>query len=411
MALIVQKFGGTSVATVEKIKNVASRVAREKDKGNDVAVVVSAMAGETDMLIKLAREVTDNPDCREADVLVATGEQVSASLLAMTLIDMGYKAKSYLGYQMKILTDRIFSSARILDIDTKRAKQDLDDGNIIVITGFQGVDECGNITTLGRGGSDLSAVAVAASIGADTCEIFTDVQGVYAADPNICPNARKLSRISYDEMLELASLGAKVLQARSVELARKYNVKLHVRSTFSENEGTIVTTEDDEMERFVVSGVTYNTNEAKITILKVPDRPGIAASIFKPITDANIVVDMIIQNISEDGYADLTFTLPKTDAEDAVRIVTSTADSMGAKGVSCNDRIVKVSIVGVGMRTHAGVASTMFTALSDEGINIMMISTSEIKISCIIDDKYTELAVRTLHDVFDLADKNATEEE
>jgi aspartate kinase len=410
LALIVQKFGGTSVGSIEKIKNVARRIALEKDKGNDIAVVVSAIAGETNRLLELAGEITNNPHEREKDVLVATGEQVSAALLTMALIDMGYDAKSYMGHQVRILTDQIFSSARILDIDTKRVEKDLSDGNVVVVAGFQGVDEHGNITTLGRGGSDLSAVAVATAIKADICEIYTDVEGVYTTDPNICPDARKLNKISYDEMLEMASMGAKVLQTRSVEFAKKYNVKLHVRSTFSNNEGTIVTTEDDDMEKVVVSGVTYNKNEAKITILKVPDTPGIAAKIFKPITDANIIVDMIIQNISEDGFADLTFTVSKADLEKAVESASKTADSLNAKGVLSDNNIVKVSIVGVGMRTHAGVASKMFSALSDEGINIMMISTSEIKISCVIEDKYTELAVRVLHDAFGLAGKNVAEE-
>ena len=410
MALVVQKYGGTSVGSIEKIKNVAERVAREKDKGNDVAVVVSAMAGETDRLIDLTKQITDRPHDREIDVLIATGEQVSAALLAIVLIDMGYKAKSYMGHQVRIITDRIFSRARIIDINIDRAKHDLADGNILVVAGFQGVDESGNITTLGRGGSDLSAVAVAAAIDADVCEIYTDVEGVYTTDPRICPEARKIEKISYDEMLEMASLGARVLQTRSVEFAKKYDVKLHVRSSFSDNQGTIVTMEDDEMEKVAVSGVAYNKNEAKITIQKVPDRPGIAAKIFEPITDANIVVDMIIQNIGEDGLTDLTFTVPKPDLKRAVEIVTKTANSLDAKGVKYDDKIVKVSIVGVGMRTHAGVASKMFSTLSNEGINIMMISTSEIKISCLIEDKYTELAVRSLHDAFNLAGKEATEE-
>jgi aspartate kinase len=410
VALVVQKFGGTSVGSIEKIKNVAKRVVREKEKGNDVAVVVSAMAGETNRLLELASEVSDQPHEREVDVLVATGEQVTAALLSIVLVDMGYKAKSYMGHQVKILTDQIHSSARILDIDTKRVKKDLEEGNIIVVAGFQGVDESGNITTLGRGGTDLSAVAVAASLEADICDIFTDVEGVYTTDPNICSDARKLNKISYDEMLEMASLGAKVLQTRSVELAKKFNVKLHVRSTFSDNIGTIVTTEDDDMEKVVVSGVAYNKNEAKVTILKVPDTPGIAAKIFKPITDANIVVDMIIQNISEEGAADLTFTVPKADVKKAVELASKTAESLNAKGVIYDDNIVKVSIVGVGMRTHAGVASKMFSALSGEGINIMMISTSEIKISCVIDEKYTELAVRVLHDAFGMGEVKPQEE-
>ncbi len=410
MALVVQKFGGTSVGSIEKIKKVASRVAREADKGNSVVVVVSAMAGETDKLITLAQAITHTPDNREADVLVATGEQVTSSLLAMALIDMGYKAKSYMGHQFRIITNQAFTSARILDIDTERVRQDIKAGNIIVVAGFQGVDEYGNITTLGRGGSDLSAVAVAAAIDADVCEIFTDVEGVYTTDPNICSDARKLKRISYEEMLEMASMGAKVLQTRSVEFAKKYDVTLHVRSTFSDNEGTIVTMEDDDMEKVVVSGVTYNKNEAKITVWGIPDNPGIAASIFKPITDADIVVDMIIQNTSEAGFTDLTFTVPKNELAKAVDIVNSLKESLNAKGVTFDDKIVKVTIVGVGMRTHAGVASKMFTALSNDGINIMMISTSEIKISCVVDAKYTELAVRVLHDAFGLSELNTKEE-
>jgi aspartate kinase len=411
MALIVQKYGGTSVGDVERIRNVAKRVLNTKNEGHEVVVVVSAMAGETDRLIRLAQQVTPSPDEREMDVLVSTGEQVSIALLAIALKNMGAEAKSYLGFQIKIATDSAFGKARITTIESEKMLNDLKKGRVVVVAGFQGVDESDNITTLGRGGSDTTAVAIAAALKADVCEIYTDVDGVYTTDPNICPKARKLSKISYDEMLEMASLGAKVLQIRSVEFAKKYNVPVHVRSSFNENPGTIVRKEDKEMEKVVVSGVTYNKNEAKVEIMRVPDVPGMAARIFKPLADANIVVDMIIQTSStEKGCADVAFTVPKSDFAKTLQIVKETIKEYRGKEVKSNEDIAKVSIVGVGMRSHSNVATQMFSALAQEGINIQMISTSEIKISCIIDSKYTELAVRALHDVFEL-DKPAVTEE
>jgi aspartate kinase len=411
MALVVQKYGGTSVGDVDRIRNVAGRVIRSAKEGHQVVVVVSAMAGETDKLIRLARQVTTNPDEREMDVLVSTGEQITIALLAMALKAMGYNAKSYLGFQIKIATDSAFGKARITGIESEKMLEDLRNGRIVVVAGFQGVDESENITTLGRGGSDTTAVAVAAAIRADVCEIYTDVDGVYTTDPNVCSKARKLSRISYDEMLEMASLGAKVLQIRSVEFAKKYDVPIHVRSSFNENPGTIVCKEEKEMERVVVSGVTYNKDEAKIEVMRVPDVPGVAAKLFKPIADANIVVDMIIQTSStEKGCADLAFTVPKTDFSRALQIVKESAKQMGGKEVLSDENIAKVSIIGVGMRSHSNVAAQMFSALAGEGINIQMISTSEIKISCVIDSKYTELAVRALHDSFELDKPTVTEE-
>jgi aspartate kinase len=403
MALVVQKYGGTSVGDIERIKNVARRVLNTKNQGNKLVVVVSAMAGETDKLIRLAQQITPVPDERELDVLVSTGEQVSIALLAMALKSMDCDSKSYLGFQIKIATDSVFGKARISSIDSEKMRQDLKEGRVVVVAGFQGVDNSGNITTLGRGGSDTSAVAVAAALEADVCEIYTDVDGVYTTDPNVYPRARKLSRISYDEMLEMASLGAKVLQIRSVEFAKKYDVPLHVRSSFNDNPGTIVCKEDKEMEKVVVSGVTYNKNEAKIEVMRLPDIPGVAAKLFKPIADANIVVDMIIQTSStEKGCADVAFTVPKSDFAKTLQIVKETNQEFGGKEVKFNEDIAKISIVGVGMRSHSSVATQMFSALAKEGINIHMISTSEIKISCIIDSKYTELAVRALHDAFEL---------
>jgi aspartate kinase len=411
MALVVQKYGGTSIGDVERIRNVARRVLDAKNQGNEVVVVVSAMAGETDKLIRLAQQVAPSPDEREMDVLISTGEQVSIALLTIALKAMGADSKSYLGFQIKIATDSAFGKARITGIDSEKMLNDLKSGRIVVVAGFQGVDELTNITTLGRGGSDTTAVAIAAALKADSCEIYTDVDGVYTTDPNICSKARKLSKISYDEMLEMASLGSKVLQIRSVEFAKKYNVPIHVRSSFNDNPGTIVCKEDEEMERVVVSGVTYNKNEARIEIMRVPDVPGIAAKIFKPIADANIVVDMIIQTSStEKGCADVAFTVLKTDFAKTLQIVKETMKEFGGKEVKSNEDIAKVSIVGVGMRSHSNVATQMFSALAKEGINIQMISTSEIKISCIIDSKYTELAVRALHDAFEL-DKPAITEE
>lgn len=402
MALIVQKYGGTSVGDLDRIRNVANRVAKTRKEGNDVVVVVSAMSGETDRLIRLAQQAHETPDLREYDSLISTGEQASAALLAITLLSMEIPARSFLGSQIRVLTDSGFSLARIQDVETKNLRRAIKAGIIPVVTGFQGVDRAGNITTLGRGGSDTTGVAVAAALKADVCEIYTDVDGVYTTDPNLCPDARKLSRISYDEMMEMASLGAKVLQIRSVEFAKKYNVPIHVRSSFNDRSGTWVVKEDEKMEKVLVSGVTLNKNEARLTISGVPDRPGIASKIFTPISDAGIVVDMIIQNSSADGLADMTFTVPKADIKRALRLVKKTADSLRAREVLADENIAKVSIVGAGMVTHSGVASKMFTALARENVNILMISTSEIKISCVVEAKYGELAARVLHKVFGL---------
>ncbi len=408
MALIVQKYGGTSVGTVERIQNVARRVAKTFDEGNEVIVIVSAMAGETNRLVALANEISEMPDEREYDVLVSTGEQVTIALLSMCLKSMGYKAKSYLGSQIPMLTDKAYSRARIEEIGDKNIRADLKTGTIVVVAGFQGIDCDGNITTLGRGGSDTSAVAVAAALKADVCEIYTDVDGVYTTDPRIVPEARKIDKISYEEMLEMASLGAKILQIRSVEFAKKYNVVVHVRSSFDDSQGTLVMKEDQEMEAVLVSGVTFNKDEAKISIFGVPDQPGVASQIFSPLSQNNITVDMIIQNISHQGATDITFTVPKTDCKKALKIIEGVAKDINARGVSHNTNIAKVSIVGVGMRSHTGVATTMFDTLAREGINIEMISTSEIKVSCVISDKYTELAVRILHEAFGL-DRQAEE--
>ena len=402
MALIVQKYGGTSVGDIDRIRNVANRVAKTRKEGNDLVVVVSAMSGETDRLIRLAQQAHETPDLREYDSLISTGEQASAALLAITLQSMGIPARSFLGSQIRILTDSAFSLARIQDVETKHLRRAIKAGVIPVVTGFQGVDRAGNITTLGRGGSDTTGVAVAAALKAHVCEIYTDVDGVYTTDPNLCPEARKLSRISYDEMMEMASLGAKVLQIRSVEFAKKYNVPIHVRSSFNDRSGTWVVKEDEKMEKVLVSGVTLNKNEARVTISGVPDKPGIASKIFTPISDAGIVVDMIIQNSSADGLADMTFTVPKADIKRALRLVKKTADSLQAREVLADENIAKVSIVGAGMVSHSGVASKMFTALAGENINILMISTSEIKISCVVEAKYGELAARVLHKVFGL---------
>ena len=409
MALVVQKYGGTSMGSIERIRNVARRVAKTYDDNNDVIVVVSAMAGETNRLVALAQEMCEFPSEREYDVLVSTGEQVSISLLAMCLQAMGYKAKSYCGFQIPMLTDNVHSKARIERIDDKNIREDLKSGVIVVVAGFQGVDTDGNITTLGRGGSDTSAVAVAAGLKADVCEIYTDVDGVYTTDPRIVPEASKMEKISYDEMLEMASLGSKILQIRSVEFAKKYGVVVQVRYSFNDNPGTLVTKEDNDMETVLVSGVTYNKDEAKISLLRVPDKPGIASQLFTPLSNANITVDMIIQNVAHDGLTDMTFTVPKGDYKKAVKIVEEVSQAIGAAGVKGNENISKVSIIGVGMRSHSGVASTMFETLSREGINIEMISTSEIKVSCIIDAKYTELAVRVLHEAFGL-NRQDTEE-
>ncbi|MEJ2727042.1 MAG: aspartate kinase [Deltaproteobacteria bacterium] len=402
MALIVQKYGGTSVSNLERIKNVARRVAKTYDGGNEVVVILSAMAGITDGLIQMAGKISELPDKRELDVLLATGEQTTSALLAMTLKSMDYPAQSLMGYQAEVLTDHCHGNARILDIRADRIKELLKQRHIVVVAGFQGCDEEGNITTLGRGGSDTSAVAIAAALKANICEIYTDVDGVYTADPNICPKARKLAAISYDEMLNMASLGAKVLQIRSVGFAKKYNIPVHVRSSFIEEEGTMVVDENSGMERLVVSGVTHDKDQARITLKKVPDRPGIAAKIFTPIADAGIVVDMIIQNTRAEGQTDLTFSVPKASFKQALEMQKKIAADIGAEDVFGDENIAKVSVIGVGMKDHSGVASKMFNALAKENINIMMISTSEIRISCIIEEKYTELAVRVLHSAFEL---------
>ena len=402
MALIVQKFGGTSVADLERIQNVAKRVANTYTQGNEVVVILSAMAGVTDQLIDMAKKVSDPPHRRELDVLLATGEQTSAALLAMTLNKMGYPAASLMGFQAEVVTDCSYGNARIVDIGASRLRDLLQDKHIVVVAGFQGCDPDGNITTLGRGGSDTSAVAIAAALKADVCEIYTDVDGIYTADPNICHKAQKLKAISYDEMLNMASLGAKVLQIRSVGFAKRYKIPVHVRSSFTEEEGTMVVDENSGMERLVVSGVTHNKDEARITLKKVPDQPGIAAKIFSPITSAGILVDMIIQNTRAKGKTDLTFTVPRASFKEAIEIEKKVADEIGAEDVFGDTDIAKVSVIGVGMKDHSGVASTMFTALANENINIHMISTSEIRISCVIDEKYTELAVRVLHTAFGL---------
>ena len=403
MALVVQKYGGTSVGSVEKIKNVASKIAKYHREGNSIAVVVSAMSGQTDKLINLARELSPRPDPRELDVIVSTGEQVSIALLAMALKDLGIPARSVLGFQIPIVTDNAFTKARIESITDELLKKVFSAGEVAVIAGFQGITDDGDITTLGRGGSDTSAVALAAALKADICEIYTDVDGVYTSDPNICEKARRLDRISYDEMLEMASLGAKVLQTRSVEFAKKYNVPVVVKSTFTDEGGTLVTKEDSDMEREVVSGITYDRNEAKISMLAIPDRPGVAAEIFTALAENNINVDMIIQNISVDGKsADLSFTVTKSDFQTAMEIVRKESEKLKAKDLIGDTSIAKISIVGVGMRSHAGVAARMFKALSKVGINIQMISTSEIKVSCVIDEKFIELGVRELHEEFTL---------
>ena len=400
MGLIVQKYGGTSLGSVERIKNIAKRVVAAKGKGHDVVVVVSAMSGETNRLLSLAHQISDQPDERERDVLLASGEQISSALLTLSIKDLGHKARSFLGHQVRIETDRVHGKASIKSIDSTRVLQSLKEEEVVVVAGFQGVDEQDNITTLGRGGSDTSAVAMAASLGAEVCEVYTDVEGVFTADPTVCPTARKIDRISFEEMLEMASTGAKVLQIRSVELAKKFNVPVHVRSSLTETEGTWLIEEEEGMDSVLVSGVTCEKDEAKITLLRVPDRPGLAAQIFTPISESSIVVDMIIQNASEDGTTDLTFTVPKADYKQAISLVEKTAAAVEARGVAADPHIAKVSIVGVGMRTHAGVATKMFQVLAREGINVEMISTSEIKISVIVEEKYAELAVRVLHDAF-----------
>jgi aspartate kinase len=402
MSLIVQKYGGTSVADLERIRNVAKRVAKTYDQDNDVVVILSAMAGVTDNLIDMANTIMESPDKRELDVLLATGEQTTAALLAMTLKKMNYPALSMLGYQAGVVTDCTYGNARIIEIGAEYIMKLIQKRNIVVVAGFQGSDVGGNITTLGRGGSDTSAVAIASALKADICEIYTDVDGIYTADPNICEKARKIDRISYDEMLNMASLGAKVLQIRSVGFAKKYNVPVHVRSSFSEEEGTMVVSEDAGMESLVVSAVTHDKNQARITLTKVNDRPGVAAKIFAPLAEAGIVVDMIIQNIRPEGQTDLTFTIPKAQFKTAMEIERKLAEEIEAQDVLGDKNIAMVSVVGVGMKNHSGVASMMFNTLARENINIMMISTSEIRISCVIEEKYTELAVRVLHTAFGL---------
>jgi aspartate kinase len=404
--LIVQKYGGTSVGSIERMKNVAARCLATQRQGHQVAVVVSAMSGETNRLIALVNQLQEDHNDREVDVIVSTGEQVSVGLVALAIRAAGGKARSFLGHQCKIVTDSAFSRARIVSIESQPIKDSMAAGEIAVIAGFQGVDEKGSITTLGRGGSDTTGVAIAAALKADICEIYTDVDGVYTTDPNIVPNARKIDRISYEEMLELASLGAKVLQLRSVELGMKYGVPIHVRTSFSDAPGTWVVPEESSMEKVVVSGVTASRDEAKITLQALPDVPGIAARVFAPLADANISVDMIVQNQAHGGTTDLTFTVPKLDRKRSVDLLKEkVSDIVGAGGerITSDDEISKVSVVGVGMRSHAGVAKTMFTLLAQEGINIQLISTSEIKISCVIARKYAELAVRTLHDGFGLS--------
>ena len=408
--LIVQKYGGTSVADLERIKNVAKRIIKYREEDNYIVVVVSAMAGETDRLLNMAHSINSIPDEREIDVLISTGEQVVSALLAMTLKTMFCDAISLLGYQAKIITDSSYTNARISRIEKNHIMSELNKGKVVVVPGFQGVDEEGNITTLGRGGSDTSAVALAASLGADLCEIYTDVDGVYTADPNICDKSRRLDKISYEEMLEMASLGAKVLQIRSVEFAARYNVPILVKSSFIDGGGTLVCKEVSDMEKMEVTGVTYNKNEVKITVTGVPDKPGIAAHLFGALSDAHIVVDVIVQNVSRDNLADISFTVAKTDGRKAFKVMEDAVRALGKGSVSINEDIAKVSIVGLGMRSHFGVASKMFSVPSEEGINIMAITTSEIKISCVVEKKYGELAVRVLHSTFGLDSEAVIEE-
>lgn len=404
--LIVQKYGGTSVGSIERIKAVAECVVKTQRQGNNVVVIVSAMSGETDKLIGLASQISPNPDERELDLMLSSGERISAALTAIAINELGFRSMSFTGRQVGIITDEAHTKAKIERITGERVREAIDEGIIPIIAGFQGITETSDVTTLGRGGSDLTAVAIAAALRADICEIYTDVDGVYTTDPDIVPDAKKLDRISYDEMLELASLGAKVLQTRSVEFAKKYEVPVVVRSSFNDNPGTLIVKEDEEMEKVVVSGVAYDKNQAKITVVAVHDRPGIAAKLFNAIASADVVVDMIVQNVSSDGKAtDISFTVSRTDSKKALKITGEIVKELGAKKVIMRDDIAKVSIIGVGMRTHSGVAAKMFETLAEHGINIMMISTSEIKVSCVIDAKYTELAVRVLHDAFELGQK------
>ncbi|MEK7991195.1 MAG: aspartate kinase [Thiotrichaceae bacterium] len=407
MALIVQKYGGTSVGSIEKIRNVANKVMAAREQGHDIVVVVSAMSGETNRLVEMAKSISDPPNPREYDVLVSTGEQVTISLLSMMLDSEGCPARSYTGWQVGIKTDNTYNKARIEEIDEHNIREDLNQGRVVVVAGFQGIDAKNNITTLGRGGSDTTAVAIAAALKADECQIYTDVDGVYTTDPRIEPHARRLDKICFEEMLELASLGAKVLQIRSVEFASKYNVPLRVLSSFQEGSGTLIVPEDQIMEQALISGIAFNRDEAKLTILGVPDKPGTAYKILGSISDANIEVDMIIQNVAADGTTDFTFTVHRNDFKQAQDILRATAQALGAREVKGDDCIVKISLVGVGMRSHAGIASKMFGALADEGINIQMISTSEIKISIVVDEKYLELGVRVLHSAFGLEEAAA----
>lgn len=402
MALFVYKFGGTSVGSVERIKAVAEKIKQARDKGDDIIAVVSAMSGETNRLTALAAQMQNEPSHREMDVLLSTGEQVTMSLLAMALHDLGCPARSYTGGQVKILTDSSHTKARIREIDDINIKKDIDKGRVVVVAGFQGIDENHNITTLGRGGSDTTAVALAAALKAKECHIYTDVDGVYTTDPRVEPKAQRLDKITFEEMLEMASLGSKVLQIRSVEFAGKYNVALRVLSSFKEGNGTLITYEDSEMEKALISGIAFNRDEAKLTITGVPDLPGVASKILCPVADKNIEIDMIIQNIAADKTTDFTFTVHRNDYQRTKAALEEVCQSLGAKQVTGDDSIVKISIVGVGMRSHAGIASTMFKTLADEGINIRMISTSEIKISVVVDEKYLELAVRALHNAFGL---------
>ncbi|MBL1320949.1 MAG: aspartate kinase [Methylophaga sp.] len=402
MALIVQKYGGTSIGTVERIQQVATKIIKHQQTGDDLVIVVSAMSGETNRLIGLANELNDHPRGRELDVLLSTGEQVTIALLCMAIQQQGAKANSYTGSQVRILTDNTHNKARIMEIDDNKIHSALADGHIVVVAGFQGCDEHGNITTLGRGGSDTTAVALAAALKADECQIYTDVDGVYTTDPRVVPEARRLDQITYEEMLEMASLGAKVLQIRSVEFARNYNVPLRVLSSFKKGGGTLITAEDPKMEKAVISGIAFNRDEAKLTVLGVPDHPGIATKILGPIAKENIEVDMIIQNTGHQGTTDFTFTVHRNDYQAALKILQSTADTLNAREVTGDDKITKVSVIGVGMRSHAGIANTMFETLANENINISMISTSEIKISVVVDEKYLELAVRSLHGAFNL---------
>ena len=405
MNLHVHKYGGTSVGTPEKIQKVAKKLVMDKTNDLGLIVVVSAMSGETNRMTDLAKQMQQKPSAKQMDVLLSTGEQVTISLLCMALENLGQSAVSYTGGQVKIITDTAHGKARIEEIETDNIKADLQQGKIVVVAGFQGVTEKGAITTLGRGGSDTTAVALAAALKADECRIYTDVDGVYTTDPRVEPKARRLDRITFEEMLEMASLGSKILQIRSVEFAGKYNVPLRVLSTFEEGEGTLITYEDENMEKALISGIAFNKDEAKVTLEGVPDMPGVAARILKPISDANIEIDMIVQNIAEDATTDFTFTVHRNDYENTLKILDDVCENLGARKVSGDDKIVKVSLVGVGMRSHAGIASQMFTALADEGINIKMISTSEIKISVVVDEKYLELGVRTLHESFGLAEE------